>query len=352
MHPADKTSAGTRYILIAIALALLAAMVWLSVDALVIAFGAIVFATALRVAAGPIRRWTGLSDRWSVILAVLVLLVVFSLLGWLFGAQTVHQFAELRSRLPEATLKLQEWLEGSAAGRAVVKGFSDATGGGEAVNNLGLAAGAALAGVGNLLLIVFAGIYFALDPGLYRRGFLRLLPPPRREQVGRALDDAGESLKKWLVAQLIVMFAVGLLTGVGLALLGVPLSLSLALLIGLFEFIPLLGPIVAAVPGVLLAFTQGPETAVYAALVYVAVQQIESNLLTPLIQRWAVELPPVVALLSIVVCGLLFGILGVLFATPMAVVVMALVRHLYVEDTLEGGATRSPAKRSRAPTAA
>jgi predicted PurR-regulated permease PerM len=184
---------------------------------------------------------------------------------------------------------------------------------------------------------------------LYRNGALRLLPPVRRPQVGRALDDAGRALRKWLVAQIIVMIAVGLMSGVGLAMLGVPLALSLGLLAGLLEFIPVVGPIVSAIPGVLLAFAKGPETALYVVILYVVVQQIESNILTPLIQRWAVELPPVIALLSIVACGLLFGVMGVIFATPMAVVIMAMVQHLYVEDTLENG--RTGPKRLRAPVA-
>jgi predicted PurR-regulated permease PerM len=118
----------------------------------------------------------------------------------------------------------------------------------------------------------------------------------------------------------------------------------------LFEFVPVVGPIVSAVPGVLLAFSKGPETAVYATLVYIAVQQIESNVLTPLIQRWAVELPPVIALLSIVVCGLLFGVMGVIFATPIAVVVMAMVQHLYVEDTLEKNSGPKVPVRSKSPS--
>lgn len=344
--PAQSTDV-TRYILIAIGLVLVAAILWLTVDALVIGFGAIVFATVLRAMADPIRRWTHWRDRWCVLAAVLALAILLALFGWLFGAQTVKQFAELRDRLPEAAVKFQEWLAGSSLGRAIVDGAKQATGNGEAVANLGVAAGAALAAVGNLLLILFAGIYFALDPKFYRDGALRLFPPARRAQVGSALDDAGVSLKKWLVAQLIVMFAVAALTGLGLAAIGVPLALSLALLIGILEFIPVIGPIAAAVPGVLLAFAKGPETAVYAVGIYIVVQQVESNLLTPVVQRWAVELPPVVALLSIVASGLLFGVLGIIFATPMAVVVMALVRHLYVEDTLEQHVADKPARKPR-----
>ncbi len=342
-----KTSESTRIILVAIALVALAAILWLIADALIIAFGAIVFATLLRAIALPLHRKTGWSERWSVIAAVLGLLIITGLLSWLFGAQASHQFGELRERLPEATEKFKAWLERYPAGKTAIETFKQGTGGGEALSNFSTIAGAALGGLGNLLLIVFAGIYFALDPRLYRNGALRLLPPPRRAQVGAALDAAGTALRKWLLAQVLVMAVVGTLTGVGLALIGVPLALTLGLLMAVLEFVPVIGPIAGAIPGVLLAFAKGPEIAVYALIIYVVVQQVESNLITPLVQRWAVELPPVIALLSIVACGLLFGVLGVIFATPMAVVVMSLVQHLYVEDTLEQG---RPADKAARPT--
>lgn len=326
-----------RYILLAIALTAVAALLWRVREALLVGFGAIVFATVLRAIAAPLRHRLGWSDRLSVCVAVVGLLTVLGLLGWLFGAQTARQFAELREQLPGALEKLQTWVESSPAGRSLVESLQQ--GGGEkeggASSGVNGFVGSVFGGIGHLLVIIFAGIYFALDPALYREGALRLLPPSRRPRVRKALNDAGVALHKWLVAQLIVMLAVGAMSGVGLALIGVPLALSLGLLVGLLEFVPVVGPIAAAVPGVLLAFAKGPQVALYAVLVYTAVQQIESNLLTPLIQRWAVKLPPVVALLSIVAGGLLFGVLGVIFATPLAVVVMALVQHLYVEDTLE-----------------
>ena len=343
---ARRDSDVTRYILIAIALVAVAAILWLIADALVLAFGAIVFAAVLRAVADPLARWTGWRERWAVMATVGALLVVLGLFSWLFGAQTVRQFDEMRERLPEATEKFRNWIERSPAGRMISESVAGMFEGKESANGVALAAGAIATGLGHLLVIVFAGIYFALDPKLYRRGALRLLPPSRREQVGLALDDAGTALRKWLTAQLIVMAAVGTLTGIGLALIGVPLALSLGLLMGLLEFVPLIGPIAASIPGILLAFAKGPETALYATLVYIAVQQIESNLLTPLVQRWAVELAPVVALLSIVACGLLFGVLGMVFATPMAVVAMAMVQHLYVEDTLEHRRARPPQPRA------
>jgi predicted PurR-regulated permease PerM len=344
-----STPSVTRYVLIAIALVAVAAIMWLIADVFVIAFGGIVFATVLHVLIRPLQRATGWSRRWSLIAVVLGLLVVFGLLGWLFGHQAAQQFAEMRERLPAAVEKFQTWVGQSKVGRAIVDTVQgQGADGGKTLSNAGLAAGAVVGGIANFLLILFVGIYFAADPGLYRNGALRLLPPARRPQVGHALDQAGGALQKWLVAQLIVMAAVGVLTGIGLAVIGVPLSLSLGLLAGLLEFVPVVGPIASAIPGVLLAFAKGPETAAYALVVYIAVQQIESNLLTPLVQRWAVELPPVVALLSIVACGLLFGVMGIIFATPIAVVALVLVKHLYVEDTLEQGHERAPAKSKRA----
>jgi predicted PurR-regulated permease PerM len=339
-RPSDSTEHRvTRYILIGIALLAVAALLWRVRQALVIAFGAIVFATALRALADTLRRRIPCPEKVSVAMAIGLLLVVFSLLAWLFGAQAADQFAELHQRLPGAIEKFKSWLAGSPMGSALVDAVKQmgVDGGGGAASSINHVVTAIFGGVGHLLIIVFAGAYFALDPALYREGALRLLPPSRRSQVRNALNDAGGALRKWLVAQLLVMTCVGVLSGIGLALIGVPLALSLGLLVGILEFVPMIGPIVAAVPGVLLAFAKGPEAALYAVLVYTAVQQIETNVLTPLIQRWAVELPPVVALLSIVAGGLLFGVLGVLFATPLAVVVMTLVQHLYVEDTLENG---------------
>ena len=346
MTSAEQTTTATRYILIAIALLAVAAIIWTIADVLVIAFGAIVFATVLRVLTEAVSRLTHWPERWALVFVIGTLLAALGLLFWLFGRQAANQFAEMREQLPLAVEKFRTWIAESKLGQLVLDSFKQSADGGGSLAKAGMALGATAGGIGNLLVILFAGVYLAADPALYRNGALRLLPPSRRAQVGRALDDAGLALRKWLVAQLIIMIAVGLMTGIGLALLGVPLSLSLGLLAGLLEFVPVVGPIAAAVPAVLLAFATGPQTAIYVMILYVAVQQIESNILTPLIQRWAVELPPVIALLSIVACGLLFGVMGVIFATPMAVAVMAMVQHLYIEDTLENG--RSGTKRRAA----
>jgi predicted PurR-regulated permease PerM len=139
------------------------------------------------------------------------------------------------------------------------------------------------------------------------------------------------------VGQLGAMATVGLLIGVGLALLGAPLALPLGILSALLEFVPVVGPITALVIGVLVAFSQGPDMALYVGLLYAAVLFVEGNIIIPLAQKWAVSLPPALGLLGIVVFGVVFGLPGVLFAMPLLVVTVALVEKLYLPAVEDAG---------------
>ena len=131
------------------------------------------------------------------------------------------------------------------------------------------------------------------------------------------------------------MIAVGAITWVGLTLLGVPLALGLAFLAFLFEFIPVLGPIAAAVPAILVGLSESPMLGLWVALLYIAIQQVESYILLPLLQRWAINLPPALTLIGIVAFGVLFGWIGVLLATPLMVATTVFIREVYLESILE-----------------
>jgi predicted PurR-regulated permease PerM len=186
-----------------------------------------------------------------------------------------------------------------------------------------------------LPLMGMMALYFAADPVRYRAGFLRLFPVGHRQRVGEALKAASRGLGSWLMGQGISMMFVGTTTAVGLALLGVPLALSLGVIAGVFAFIPFFGPIASGIVAVAFAFVEGPRTALYVAGLCFAIQQVEGDVLMPFVQKWAVSLPPVLAVVAVVVFGLLFGVLGIILATPLMVVVMILVRRLYVEGVLE-----------------
>ena len=190
-------------------------------------------------------------------------------------------------------------------------------------------------GLANFLLVLFGGIFLAAQPWFYRTGAIKLIPPARRALVAEAMDESEAALRLWLKGQLISMTIIGILTGAGLWLLGIESWLVLGLLAGLLEFIPFAGPILAAIPGILIALVVSPQIALWTTLMYIAVQQVESYIIQPLVQQYAVHIPPVVLLFSLLAFAMLFGIIGVLFAAPLAVVTYVLVKRLYVVEALD-----------------
>jgi predicted PurR-regulated permease PerM len=148
------------------------------------------------------------------------------------------------------------------------------------------------------------------------------------------MRDIGMTLRLWSLGQLIDMCVVGVLTGIGLSLLKVPLALALAVLAGLFTFVPYFGAIAAAVPAVLVAFTMGWGVAMWVVAIFLACHGIEGYLVAPIVQRNTADLPPAVTILSMTILGALYGPLGVILGTPVAAAVLVAVREIYVGDVL------------------
>lgn len=194
----------------------------------------------------------------------------------------------------------------------------------------------------NFIIVFFIGLYLAIDPGRYRTGLIQLAPIDRRERTEQVLNQLGDTLQWWLIGRMVAMVVIGLLTAVGLWLIGVPLALMLGLLAGILNFIPYLGPILSIVPPLLMVVTEGPTMILYVVFLYVAIQAIESYLLTPIIEQKTVSLPPALALSTQVLMGVLFGGLGVIFASPITAVGLKLVKMLYIGDL--PGDTRAEAE--------
>ena len=173
-----------------------------------------------------------------------------------------------------------------------------------------------------------------LGTPFYRAGLVKLFPKGTQARITETLDDAGEALRLWLGGQLLAMIMVGFLIAGGLALVGVPSALALGLIAGVTEFVPIVGPVIGAIPALLLASTQDWNLVVWTLAVFVVVQQIESNLIMPLVAGRAVAVPPAVGLFAVVAIGVLFGPLGLLLGYPLAIVTDAAVRRLYVRETL------------------
>jgi predicted PurR-regulated permease PerM len=197
--------------------------------------------------------------------------------------------------------------------------------------------------VGNIAIIVFVGSYFAAQPRIYIDGIVLLVPHRKRERMREVINELGATLGQWLFGKSISMLIVGVVTGVGLALLGVPLALVLGVIAGLLDFIPYLGPIMAGVPAVLLAMAESPTLAFYVVLLFLAVQVLEGYLLLPFIERKTVSLPPALTILMQVLMGAVFGLAGVALATPLTAVLVVLVAMLYVQDVL-GDPVKTPSE--------
>lgn len=332
-----------RRFLIGLLLVGLALLVWQLAEVVLLVFGAALVAVILRAIANPIAGKTGLPDKVALLIAVFVVLGLMGVAGWLFGSEIAAQASTLREELPRAWHSFEARLGDSQVGERILSALRDAadSGGGGVASDLGKYALSIGSGLTDLVLVLIAGVFLAAEPRLYRLGFVKLFPPERRAEIASAVDNSGRALKQWLLGQLVSMTIIGVFTGLGLWLVGVPSALMLGLIAGLAEFVPLLGPIISAIPGLLLALLVGPETALWALLVYLGIQQIESNLVTPLVERWAVSIPPVVTLFGVLSLGVLFGVLGVLLAAPLTVVLYVLVKQLYVREAL-GEATDVP----------
>lgn len=318
-----------------VAVVLLLALLWELREPAMLVFGAVLFAASLRALADPLAARSGLSPRKAVVLVLLATLLLLAAGLWLIGAPLSEQFGDLRRQLPQAWQAVRGWLERSPVGPWLLSLGDDLRAGALPWSNIASLASRTLQAIAGLVLILLMGLYLALDVALYRNGLVRLFPPARREAVGAALDAAGQALSRWLLGQLVAMAAVGITVAVALLLLGMPMALALGLIAGLLEFVPFFGPIASGALAVLVGFGQGPQQALYVGLVFLAIQQLEGNLLVPLVQRWAVDLPPALAVASVLVFGSLFGAGGVVFGTPLMVVAMVLVQRLYVEGTLE-----------------
>ena len=312
----------------------LALLLWNLRGLFLLLFGAVLVSVILNIVAGPLRERLRLPHAVALLGAVLVVIGVIGTAFWMFGAEVTRQAHGLRELIPAAWQAVQGRLDAWGFGDAVREWTAGLGAGGGVVANLGNIAVTVGNGVADLLLVVVGGIYLAAQPDLYRVGLIKLVPDRGRALAAQALQASGRALRLWLLGRIVSMTVVGLLTWLGLTIIGVPSALTLALLAGLLEFVPFIGPILAAVPAILLGFAAGPQAAIWTALLFLGIQQFEGNVLEPLVQQRAVDLPPALLLFALVAGGLVFGVAGIILAAPLTVVLFVLVKKLYVQEAL------------------
>jgi predicted PurR-regulated permease PerM len=297
-------------------------------------FAGLLLAVALSVPAQALIRLTGL-PRWAAVLAVVAgVVLVVALAALAAAAPLAAQGAALAEALPRSLAALREQLSQSETfgwiGDRLGSGSMPDVDAVMAAN----AASATMGWIGNAVLVLLLGIYLSARPLDYAAGLRAMLHPAIEQEAAEVLIECGRVLRGWLLGQGFAMIVSGTLTWIGLLLLGVPMAGALAVITAMLGFIPYIGPVLAAVPAMLLAVTVSPWLALWVALLFVAVQSLEGNILTPLVQQQATDLPPAALLLSQVLMGGFFGLLGVALAAPLAAVMSVIVRRTYAEGWL------------------
>lgn len=188
-------------------------------------------------------------------------------------------------------------------------------------------------GVGNFFVVIFLGLLLAAQPKLYRDGILRFVPRQRLPEAAKLIDDIGETLRRWLLGQMATMTTLFLLTWIGLTLIGIPGALVLGFITGLLTFIPNVGAILAGCLIVLASLGSGWTAIISAFGLYLAVQFLEGNVLTPLIQRHAISIPPATLFAAQIFLGVLFGLWGLALALPLIAVIKVVLNHLWPDQT-------------------
>ena len=370
-RPGWRTRDVARATIVALAVYAVARLIVSAHTLIFVAFLGVLLGLAVAAGAERLQRFgipRGLAAGLIVVTAVGLLVG----LGAWSGPTVQRQYHELRDRLPEAFVRLDHWLaerqEGllgplfSADSSATVPQTATVT---PHTNDtitvvatqdslthvkqvrdrlLTQVTGirhllfpvihSTIAAVSGIVGVLFLAIYIGADTELYRRGILSLIPHRIRQRGEQVLDALADALRRWLITQFIAMLAIGGVTAIVLLVLHVPGALPLAILAGLLEFVPTVGPILSAIPAVAMAFVESPEKAAVVAVAYVGIQFLENHLLIPILMKEGVDLPPVLTILTQAAMALTFGIMGLFVAVPVLVVATILVKMLYVEDVI------------------
>lgn len=317
---------------------LVLAALWFAGHVLLLFFASVLLAILLRDGADQLGRVLPVAERVALPAVVALALLALGVTGWLLAPSVSEQAQQLWEGIPVAWQKLRASIEqhtpfGSVA-RLLPYPEQLLKNGSGMLARAGMVFGSTLEVLGNIAVVAFMSLYFAASPRTYTRGLLRLAPPARRPRFAEVFEHLGDMLKRWLRGKLFSMLVVGGLTWAGLAMLGLPLATTLGIVAGLLDFIPYLGPVLAAVPAMLIAFTVDPAQALYVMLLFVAVQTVEGYVLLPLVERNTVCLPPALTIGMQVLMGAAFGLAGVALATPLTAAVAVIIGMLYIEDVL------------------
>jgi predicted PurR-regulated permease PerM len=323
-----------RRLILAILILAVAGAIYLASDLLTLAFGSVLGAITIHAIAELYHRRLRVPERPALILGILSVLAAIAFLGWLFGVAFRQQLNVLVLRLPGILDQFAAWASQTPVGAKVVDAVQAAFAGSRVAQDIGgLVQGSGEIAL-NFLLLLVGAIFFAVDPKVYERGLLLLVPRAKRPAFEDSLEDVAATLRLWLRAQLIQMTTMGVLVGIGLWIAGVPSAPALGLLTGLSEFVPYIGPVAAMLPALGLAATAGTPAIIGTLVTFAVVRIVQTNVITPFVTARVISIPPAVTLFAILVIGAVFGIFGLFFSAALLVVIFTLVRTLYLREVL------------------
>lgn len=259
------------------------------------------------------------------------LLIIF-ILFWLIGARAQTQINEINDTLPASIENAKSQLNKTVIGKSIVKKASSPESLRDAKRIISKFFQSTFGVFGDLYIILFLGIFFTLSPQTYIKGIIQLIPKNGQKKAAEILSKLGMNLKKWLKGQIFAMFVVFILTATGLLIIGMPMWFGLAIIAGLLNFIPNFGPLIAMIPAILVAFMQGPATAAIVAGLYIFIQVLESNFITPMVQQRLIKIPPALIIIAQLLMAPLTGGWGLVLATPLMAILIVLVQDLYIRN--------------------
>ncbi|MDA9410484.1 permease [Bradyrhizobium sp. CCBAU 45384] len=339
-----RSMLGTGLSLLAVGVALF--LVWQTVSSLLLIFAGVLCAAFLDASARALAPVIPLNRAWRLTLVLLLLSAVAGFgLDWGAGKlpeQTRNLIKVMDTQLDIVQAHLLSYgveLLGPEGGRNFSQWlFSDQ---GRLISHAQIVLGGASSLLTGALVILFLGILFAFDPTSHRDSLVMLMKRSYRARASSVMDEMGAVMRLWFVGQLVRIILMTLCVWIALYLIGLPGPFVLGLQAGLSNFIPYLGPIMAAIPIALVAMPLGASLLIWAIVVYTIIQSVEGYVIGPLIQRQAVEIPPAWTLVAIVMLGAMFGVMGIALAMPAVAVGRVAIIRFYVEDWLEDDPRRT-----------
>jgi predicted PurR-regulated permease PerM len=307
-------------------------LIWLLFDVVLVLIGSILICVLLQLVSEPFTRWCKLPRALALGISGLIIFGAFGGAGYLFGTQIGSELQDVVSRADTAIKNMADSMEGSEFGKMLLSHFA---GGNLSITAfVGSAFSVSSTFIGGAVITVIAGFYFAAEPDVYRWGLGKFFPKRLRAEVYETTGDIAAALRLWLIGQLIEMLVIGIVSAFAVWQIGLQSPVALGVIAGMAEFIPYVGPIIASVPAVLVAATNGLDAVLWTVLAYLLIHQLEGEVLAPLIQRRMVYIPPAVMLLGIVTISSAFGVSAIIFAAPIVVILFVAINKLYLRETL------------------